>query len=164
MASWANISCIFYLEKRFAQFCEEIPEVWWRLLTTSAPLCFIRMHLICFYVFNIDYDYLTVWNSHLYFVPAVRLSLWVHRVWRTGRTMESGSSKQSWDMHRPPRSSPGHSVQWVFFSFISFYSCHFLITCVHCRVVHTAVTHITVPSALCSFSSSQPSPVMRESF
>lgn len=69
--------------------------------------------------------YLTVWNSHLYFVPAVRLSLWVHRVWRTGLTMESGSSKQSWDMHRPPRSSPGHSVQWVFFSYISFYSCHF---------------------------------------
>lgn len=64
MASWANISCIFYLEKRFAQFCEEIPEVWWRLLTTSAPLCFIRMYLWCFYVFNTEYIFIEPCETH----------------------------------------------------------------------------------------------------
>lgn len=61
-------------------------------------------------------------TQHLCSAPAVRLSLWVHRVWRARVTMESGGSQQSWHMHRPPRSSQGHSVQWVPSSHISFYT------------------------------------------
>lgn len=98
----------------FGKTCWRYRTTWEPLITnSSAPLCFLEMYLMCFCLMHTVCLYLAIQNSHLHFVPAVRLSLWVHRVWRTRLTMEGGGSQQSRHMHRPPRSSPRHSVQWV---------------------------------------------------
>lgn len=99
--------------------------------------------------------YLAVRNLHLCFVPAVRLSLWVHRVWCTRVTMESGGPQQGRNMHRPPRSSQRHSVQWVSSSYISLYTPWVLIKCVivstfyppsvSCHVFHIPMTPWRLP-------------------
>lgn len=64
----------------------------------------------------------TVWTSHLCFVPAVRLSLWVHRVWRSTVPMESCHSQQGRNLHRPAGPGQRNSVLWVSCTYMSLYN------------------------------------------
>lgn len=124
--------------------------MWWLLITNSStPSCFFEMYLMCFCLMHTVCLYLAIQNSHLHFVPAVRLSLWVHRVWRTRLTMEGGGSQQSWHLHRPPRSSPRHSVQWVSLSHISSYS---FSACPHFVLKSYFVNNTSLPYLIASVS------------